>query len=83
MKYLTRAKGGALERRVLVSKIKIPDLWKVTALDSKNIINAHDVELIRETWVLCHDMLRELRERTDDDTGSSAKRVRTGKGQSV
>jgi hypothetical protein len=62
MKHLIRAKGGSCERRVLISKLRIPDLWKITSLDSGNQIDARDVTQIRECWALCHDMLRQLKE---------------------
>jgi len=60
MKHITRAKGGTKERRVLVSKIQIPDLWNV--VHGWDNIEARDRELILETWHLAHDLLRAVRE---------------------
>ena len=61
MKTIIRAKGGSKERTVQVNKIVIPDLWKV--------IHNHEVELsaaqkaqVLETWHLCHDLLRAVKE---------------------
>lgn len=62
MRTITLAKGGTREREILVSQIKIPDLWHIANRQE----NIHDREQILETWTLAHAMLRELRKDKHD-----------------
>lgn len=51
---ITFSKGGTKEKTVLLSQVRIPDLWHtVTAPPRRDIL---------ECWHMAHDLLRELRE---------------------
>lgn len=62
MKTITRAKGGAKERKVRVDKIKIPDLWPIYRDLRQSEFTRTEAMMVLETWHLCHDLLRAVKE---------------------
>lgn len=61
MKTIVRARGGSKERVVEVQDIKIPDLWKIIENHELDISAKHKA-MIKETWVLAHDLLRAVKD---------------------
>lgn len=60
---VTRAPNGSARREVPLDSIQVPDLWHV-AERLQETGDTRGAELVREAWHLAHDLLRELRERS-------------------
>ena len=70
MRYdqIVRAREGTARHIQHVDEVKIPDLWHTAMAMQAQVdgepdreLTAADVEMVLETWHLCHDLLKHVK----------------------